>query len=104
MSGAATAVVAAATVAAAVISYENSRQQKKAAEAAARQAQENAARQERMAQEQFNRANQKKPDTASILDAAQQAAKAGPSGTMLTGPQGVTPDMLTLGKNTLLGS
>jgi hypothetical protein len=31
------------------------------------------------------------------------AGKAGQSGTMLTGPQGVDPTQLTLGKQTLLG-
>jgi type II secretory pathway pseudopilin PulG len=96
--------MAVASAVGALTSIVTGQQQKKAAEAAARQAQENAARQEKTAQEQFNRANQKRPDTVSLLDAAQQASRAGPSGTMLTGPQGVTPDMLTLGKNTLLGS
>ena len=52
---------------------------------------------------QQGKANQKKPDTMAILSAAQQAGKAGPSGTMLTGPMGVDPNALTLGKTTLLG-
>ncbi len=35
--------------------------------------------------------------------AAAQAGRGGPSGTMLTGPQGVSPDALQLGRTTLLG-
>jgi hypothetical protein len=38
-----------------------------------------------------------------ILDAATQAGKGGASGTMLTGSQGIDPNLLSLGKNTLLG-
>lgn len=104
MSGATTAVVAAAAVAGTVIAYQNGQEQKKAAENAARQAQANAQRQEKAADEATNRANQRRPDTGAILDAARQAGKAGASGTMLTGPQGVSADSLNLGKNTLLGS
>ena len=51
-----------------------------------------------------NKANQKSPDTSAILDAQTQAGKAGVSGTMLTGPGGVNPSALSLGKSTLLGS
>lgn len=55
------------------------------------------------ADEAMNRANQKRPDTRRIQDAAAQAGKSGASGTMLTGPQGIDFSALTLGKNTLLG-
>lgn len=55
------------------------------------------------AEQDFNRANQRKPDTLAILSAAQQAGKGGVSGTMLTGPQGVS-DSLLLGKTSLLGA
>lgn len=71
---------------------------------AQRKAQQNADKMASDADQANNRANQKKPDTAAILGAAQQAGKTGASGTMLTGPQGVDPNMLNLGKNTLLGS
>ena len=37
------------------------------------------------------------------LSQAEQAAQAGPSSTMLTGPMGVDPTQLQLGKSTLLG-
>jgi hypothetical protein len=56
------------------------------------------------ADENMNRATQKRPNTAGILASAQQAGKAGASGTMLTGPQGVDPAALTLGRSTLLGA
>jgi hypothetical protein len=50
-----------------------------------------------------NRANAKTPDSAAAMAANIMAGKAGQSGTMLTGPQGIDPTQLTLGKNTLLG-
>ncbi len=51
-----------------------------------------------------NRANQKTPDIGAMLAGNQQAAQGGISGTMLTGPSGIDPTTLQLGKNTLLGS
>lgn len=50
-----------------------------------------------------NRLNGKQPDIMGMLSANQQAAKGGVGGTMLTGPQGVDPNSLLLGKTTLLG-
>jgi hypothetical protein len=96
--------MAAAAVAGAVATIHNGQQQKKAADSASQQAQANALKQERAADEATNRANQKRADPAAALAAASQAGKAGVGGTMLTGPQGVDPAALTLGKNTLLGS
>lgn len=55
------------------------------------------------ADENMNRSMQKRPDTRRIQDQAEQAGKAGASGTMLTGPQGVDTASLQLGRNTLLG-
>ena len=106
MSGATTAtwVMAAAAAAGTVVSYQNGQDQKKAAEKASQQAQANAQKQEKAADEATNRANQKRANTAGILDAAMQSGKAGASGTMLTGPQGIDPNLLNLGKTTLLGS
>lgn len=54
--------------------------------------------------ENMNRALQKRPNTARIQDEAAQAGKAGASGTMLTGSQGVDASTLQLGKSTLLGA
>jgi hypothetical protein len=56
------------------------------------------------ADENMNRATAKRPNTARIVDEAAQAGKAGASGTMLTGSQGVDPAALTLGRSTLLGA
>lgn len=54
-------------------------------------------------QQNINRANQRQPDTMAILSQTGQAAAGGASGTMLTGPMGIDPSQLALGKNTLLG-
>jgi hypothetical protein len=94
---------AVAAVASVAVAYNNGQEQKKAADKASQQAQQNADKQAAQADQDMNRANQKKPDTSAILSAAQQSGKAGASGTMLTGPQGVDPNALNLGKNTLLG-
>lgn len=72
-------------------------------EEAQQQAKSAAKTQEQKAEEATNRANQKRPDTMAILSAAQQAGKGGASGTMLTGPTGISPDALNLGKSSLLG-
>lgn len=98
---AATAVTAAATVGASVYS---GRKQEKQARAAAGQAQINADKQAKAAEEATNKAEQKQANAAARLDEAALAGKAGASGTMLTGPQGIDPSQLMLGKNTLLGS
>lgn len=55
------------------------------------------------ADEAFNRANAKSPDTAAMLSANLAAGKQGASGTMLTGPGGVDPSTLLLGRSSLLG-
>jgi hypothetical protein len=59
---------------------------RKAGHAAENNAKKSAAAQE----QQFNKLNGKTQD--------------GPSGTLLTGPQGIDPTKLTLGRNTLLGA
>lgn len=75
------------------------RQQEQAQKEAKSQA-KSQARQSEMA---YSAANRKTPDVGAIMSSAEQAAKGGPSGTMLTGPGGVDPNELKLGKNTLLG-
>ena len=67
-------------------------------------AKSNALKQEKLQDEATNRANQKSPNVNAIMAAAQQAAKGGVGGTMLTGPQGIDPSALQLGKTSLLGS
>lgn len=98
--GVTAAVAAVAGVANSVYQGE---QQKKFQKKARIQAETNAKKQENMAEQQLNASNRKRPDTMAMLDAASQSARAGNSGTMLTGPQGVDPGLLTLGRNTLLG-
>lgn len=102
MSWAVTAVAAAVAVSAGV-SYYNGQQQAAANRRAMDQAKANADRQAKQAEMEMNRANQKQPDTNALLSAAQQSGKAGASGTMLTGPAGIDPSALSLGKSTLLG-
>ena len=98
MSGAITA----ALIAGAASIYSGS-QQAKAQKKAMTQAQANAEKQAAAADQAFNAANQKRPDTSAILDAATQAGRGGVSGTMLTGAQGIDPNALTRGRSTLLG-
>lgn len=56
------------------------------------------------ADENMNKASQKRPNTSRIVDEAAQAGKSGASGTMLTGSQGVDASTLQLGRSTLLGA
>ena len=60
-------------------------------------------RQAAAAEQNINRANRQQPDVGAIAKAAELGSAGGPAGTMLTGPQGVDPNALALGKNTLLG-
>jgi len=93
-----------AAISGVAVSVYNGQQQAANQKDAMRQAKESADKQAALAEQDMNRGNQKRPDTMGILAAAQQAGKAGPSGTMLTGPQGIDPSALTLGRNTLLGA
>ena len=63
-----------------------------------------ATKQATAADQAMNRANGKAPDLASLMSENAMNAKGGQSGTMLTGPQGVDPNALLLGKKTLLGA
>ena len=70
----------------------------------ARKAQNTAADQARTAaDQQYNAANPKRPNSAAMADANKLAASGGAGSTMLTGPGGVDASTLSLGKNTLLG-
>ena len=104
-----TAVVA-STVVSAGVSYYQGQQQKKQQQkqlAMQKQANEDAKTRAKEAADRAdieqNRANRKRADVAAIQSKEEQAALTGPAGTMLTGVQGVDPDNLTLGGNTLLG-
>ena len=52
---------------------------------------------------EFNKANRRRADVSAITKKEEQAAMAGPAGTLLTGVQRVNTDQLNLGGNTLLG-
>ena len=83
-----------------------SKQQKKAMQQQEQaQAQQLAAaqRQQRQSEMAINAANRRQPDVGGIMERAGQQAGGGPSSTMLTGPGGVDPTQLSLGRSTLLG-
>lgn len=103
MSSVATAALTIAAVATGYTIYSGERAAK-AQKEAQNQAVEAAQKQEKASDEAVNRANQKTPDTGAILSAAQQASKAGASGTMLTGPAGIDQGALQLGRKSLLGA
>lgn len=83
-------------------SYYQGEQQKKAGEKAAKQSQANADKQLAMAEAEANKQANKSPNTQGLYDENARAAREA-SGTMLTGPQGIDPNTLALGKNVLLG-
>jgi len=95
--------LAVASAAGAGASIIQGQKQAGAQKAANQQAKEASAKQADAADQANNRANAKTPDIAAMLSANQGAAKGGASGTMLTGPQGLDPTQLQLGRSTLLG-
>tara|TARA_B100000131_G_scaffold164949_1_gene159518 strand:- start:151 stop:477 length:327 start_codon:yes stop_codon:yes gene_type:complete len=82
------------------------RQQKKQLEMQ-RQANEDARKRAKEASDradiEMNKANRKRADVSALTKKEEQAAMAGPAGTLLTGVQGVDTKDLNLGGNTLLG-
>lgn len=97
--------IAAVTAVAGTMAYSayTSNQASKRQAAAQREATAQAEKQAVQAEREFNRANAKKPNVGAIVASNQQAALSGQAGTMLTGPTGIDPTKLELGKNTLLG-
>ena len=61
-----------------------------------------AAMQQRRSEQAIAGAQRREPNVQAIMASAQEAAS-GPSSTMLTGPMGVNPADLQLGRSTLLG-
>lgn len=102
MSFAISAVVAIGVSAA--VSYENGRKSASMAKDAQAQALKNATAQADLADQANNRANMKKPNMQGLLSENAMAARGGISGTMLTGPTGINPNDLALGRTTLLGA
>tara|TARA_Y100000401_G_C8145833_1_gene137141 strand:+ start:62 stop:388 length:327 start_codon:yes stop_codon:yes gene_type:complete len=104
-------VLAVTSVFSAYQGYKQGQRQKKAArEQLALQQQQNAEAKKRRkeaadrADIAMNKANRKKADISALSAKEEQAAMAGPAGTLLTGNQGVDPNKLNLGGNTLLGA
>lgn len=97
--------IAAVTAVTSTMAYSayTSNQASKRQAAAQREATAQAEKQAVQAEREFNRANAKKPNVGAIVASNQQAALSGQAGTMLTGPTGIDPTKLELGKNTLLG-
>jgi hypothetical protein len=91
------------TVATTMTSVVQGQQQMGQQRRASEQAQQNADRVASQAEQDMNRRNAKQPNTAAMFSQNQQEAQSGVSSTLLTGPQGVDPSALMLGKNTLLG-
>lgn len=97
-----TAILGAALIGGAATAY-TANKQAGAQKDAANQAAANAKATATAAEEATNKANQKKPDSDALLSANLTAGQTGQSSTMLTGPAGIDPNLLTLGKTTLLG-
>ena len=94
-----------AAVTAATTLYQG-QEQRKALDQQARATQDAtaaAAKTASLQEQEINRANAKTADVNGLLSANEQSAKGGLSGTMLTGPTGIDPKQLLLGKTTLLG-
>ena len=75
-----------------------SRRQRNQSRDAARAAEQQAQQASKQAEMETNRANQRTANAA-----ASAMPNQGLGGTMLTGPQGVDPNSLSLGRNTMLG-
>lgn len=103
MSGATTATLVGAMIASTAYQAYQGNKANQQQRSAQRQAMAQADASAQAADEANNKASQKRPDAAGALASAMLSGKAGASGTMLTGPSGIDPGALTLGKSTLLG-
>ena len=81
----------------------SSEKQRSAQNTAQDQSKAAAEKQAKLAEEETNAANRKSANANVALARAQQAAKGGIGGTMLTGSSGVDTSSLSLGKTSLLG-
>jgi hypothetical protein len=70
---------------------------------AQQQAQTQAASQQRRSAQRMAAANRRQPNMGEIMAGASEGAGGGPTSTMLTGPTGVNPQDLALGRSSLLG-
>lgn len=95
--------IAVAVAATAVTSLYNADQQRRLQNTAQDRAREQAQAQQLAADEANNKANAKSPDSAALMAANLLASKNGQAGTLLTGPGGLDPNGLKLGKTSALG-
>lgn len=108
MSGVSVGTVAAvigatAAVAGAGVAYKNGQEQNQLAKQNAAQSKTAADQLYNQQEQATNKANAKMPNTDAMFAQNQIAGQQGPSSTMLTGPMGVDPSSLSLGKNSLVG-
>jgi len=100
-------IVGAATVGSQVYASNQQRKQQKKQLALQRQMNQDAKDRAKEAGDradiEMNKANRKRADVSALTKKEEQAAMAGPAGTLLTGVQGVDSGSLNLGGNTLLG-
>ena len=100
------AIAGAVGTGASIIAGEQGRKQQKQALGEQQRAQadqaKRAAMQQRRSEQAMAGAAQREPNVQGIMAAAQETA-GGPTSTMLTGPTGVNPQDLALGRSTLLG-
>ena len=100
-------VIGAASVGYQIYSGEKQRQQQKKQLEMQRQANADAKKRAKEAADradiEMNKANRKRADVSALTKKEEQAAMAGPAGTLLTGVQGVDSSNLNLGGNSLLG-
>lgn len=78
-------------------------QQRKLQNTAQDRAREAAKSQQIAADEAQNKANAKTPDVSALMAANLAASRNGQAGTMLTGPGGIDPNALKLGRTSALG-
>lgn len=93
----------AAVAVSATSAYVSNKNANRRAEEANQQAETNAKKTADSAAQASNKANQKKPDSDALLSANLTGGQNGLASTLLTGPAGIDPNTLTLGKTTLLG-
>lgn len=95
------AVIAGAALAGGGLAYAGASKQASATKVAARQAESSAQRQAQRAETAFNKANQKTPNVAALMDANAKSAAGGIGSTFLTGVSGAAPGALA--RTSLLG-
>ncbi len=97
------AIGAGAGVASAVSANKARKQQKKASDISLQRQEEQIVKAEEAATKEASVASKRQPERAGLRRQNVQEAKSGIASTMLTGPGGIDPSTLSLGRNVLLG-